>query len=205
MSEAPNDMQQNTGQKRAAAVALVVLVVVIAAALVAYRALVAAQPAQQEVEAEPYAFATDPSGAAPDVTVADTLACRIFDSAGEQVLLGDVMQGRPTVVNVWATWCPYCVDEMADFQAMFERHGDEVQFVMLDVSDSSHEMTEARSYVAEQGYTFPVYYDAAHEFTTLYGVFGLPTTVVLDADGTTLLVQAGRVDSDRMEFTVSEL
>lgn len=44
---------------------------------------------------------------------------------------------KPTVVNFWATWCPYCLREMEAFQSMYERYGDRVNFVMLNVADTS--------------------------------------------------------------------
>ena len=207
MNEDVNRAQQDavTSQKRAALIALLVLVAVVVAALVAYRVLTQAQPSQQANAAEPYAFTAQTGGEGASVSPNEVFACEISTSDNQAMMLADIAKEKPAVVNVWATWCPYCVDEMGYFQALYEKYGDNIQFVMLDACDTAHEATEARNYVADNGYTFPVFYDMRHDFLTLYGIRGLPTTVILSFDGQTLLANAGRIDPDRMDATLAKL
>ena len=113
--------------------------------------------------------------AAPDFTV--------YDAEGNQVALSQ-MQGKPVILNFWATWCGYCVAEMPEFQAVFEEYGDQIHFMMVNVTDGFQEtQSMAQSFIAEQGFAFPVYYDLELSATNAYGVNAMPVTYFIDADG----------------------
>lgn len=73
---------------------------------------------------------------------------------------------------------------MEAFQSMYERYGDRVNFVMLNVADTSGEPDSAQAYVKEEGYTLPIYYDLEHAGSKTYNVSGLPATLVIGADAT---------------------
>ena len=113
---------------------------------------------------------------APDFTV--------VDRDGNEVKLSDFF-GKPIVLNFWASWCGPCRSEMPDFDRVFTELGDEVQFLMVNMTDGSRETLEiAMSFVDESGFTFPVYYDVNYDAAYTYGVSSLPTTYFIAADGT---------------------
>lgn len=141
--------------------------------------------------------ASSATAAAPDVSV--------LDGSDASFKLSEIAQGKPLVVNFWATWCPYCIDEMADYQALYEKYGDRVAFVMLNAADSASEPAAARAYVQENGFTFPVYFDAAHEGVTSYRVNGLPTTVIIAADGSLVQNAPGRIDAAKLDAQLASL
>lgn len=141
--------------------------------------------------------ASSANAVAPDVSV--------FDGSNASLKLSEIAQGKPMVVNFWATWCPYCIDEMADYQALYEKYGDRVAFVMLNAADSLTEPAAARTYVQENGFTFPIYFDTAHEGVTNYRVNGLPTTVVIAADGTLVQNAPGRIDAAKLDAQLASL
>lgn len=129
----------------------------------------------------------------------------VLDGSDASLKLSEIAQGKPLVVNFWATWCPYCIDEMADYQALYEKYGDRVAFVMLNAADSASEPAAARAYVQENGFTFPVYFDAAHEGVTSYRVNGLPTTVIIAADGSLVQNAPGRIDAAKLDAQLASL
>ncbi len=96
-------------------------------------------------------------------------------------------RGRPVVLNFWATWCPPCRAEMPTIQARAEEWGDALLVVGIEVGEPPNEV---QSFVDSFGLTFPVVLDRNGNVSRRYLVQGLPTTVVLDADG---VVQARHV------------
>lgn len=128
----------------------------------------------------------------------------ISDSEGSPVTLGDLAEGKVTVVNVWATWCPYCVDEMQDFQLLYDKYGEKVQFVMLDSADSAREVSDSRDYVADQGFTFPVFFDDGWKVQTFFNVAAYPTTIVIDADGSLLSNRPGRINASSLDAMLAD-
>jgi len=150
----------------------------------ATQATQSAQPAEAE-ETEP---AKQP---APDFTV--------YDVDGNPHKLSD-FRGKPVILNFWATWCGYCKMEMPDFDEKYGAYGDQVQFLMVNVTDGSQETVEkASAYVAEEGYSFPVYYDTGLEAASAYNTSGLPVTYFIDAEGYFVAWQQGMLTADTLQ------
>ncbi len=128
---------------------------------------------------------------APDFTV--------FDSEGNEVHLSGFI-GKPVVVNFWASWCGPCKMEMPDFDAAYAELGDEIHFLMVNMTDNSRETVEvAKSYIEQQGFTFPVYFDTEMDAAITYGVTSLPTTYFIDAEGYAIAQAMGAIDSTTLQ------
>ncbi len=112
---------------------------------------------------------------APDFTV--------YDVDGNPHKLSD-FRGKPVILNFWASWCGPCKSEMPDIEKAYQRYGEEIHFLIVDLTDGYQETVESGSaYIAQQGYTFPVYYDTEMEGAMAYGVSGIPVTYFIDAEG----------------------
>lgn len=205
--DAPSAAPEPKGQKKSAIIAVVVLVVVVALALVAYGALRTSQPTASSESASQYAVSEKSSNASAedDADAQRALALEVVTFDGQDTTLGQVSDGKPIVVNMWATWCPYCVAEMQDYQALYDKYGDDVRFVMLNACDSSREVSLAREYIAENGFTFPVYYDADHQVMSEFGVRAYPTTIILSDTGRVLMNRPGQITYDSMDATLASL
>ena len=127
---------------------------------------------------------------APDFTV--------YDAEGNAVNLSD-LYGKPLVINFWATWCGFCQMHMPLFQQAYEEYGDEINFVMVNMTDGQRDTVEkASGYIAENGYTFPVYYDTDMDAAATYGVRSLPITYFADSDGHLVIYGSGALTEDMM-------
>lgn len=129
---------------------------------------------------------------APDFTV--------FDNDKNPVKLSD-FAGKPVIINFWATWCPYCIDEMPYFEEQYLKNRDEVEFLMIDVVDGDRETVEkGKEFIEKNGFTFPVYYDTGEDKAAyIYEVSSMPTTVFIDAKGELIAYQPGMLSEDNLK------
>lgn len=107
----------------------------------------------------------------------------VLDADGNIVRLSD-MFGKPVVINFWATWCPPCRSELPAFDKLYRQYGNEVSFMMIDLTDGYRETVEGvKRFISENGYTFPVYYDTEGSAAEAYNVSSIPFTVAVGRNG----------------------
>lgn len=137
------------------------------------------------------------TSAAPDFTVEN--------AEGEKVTLAS-FEGKPVILNFWASWCSPCKTEMPDFQAAYDTYGEDIQFMMVNMTDGARETRQSgEDFIKEQGFTFPVFYDVDLEAAYAYYVTSIPTTYFIDAEGNILAAGRGMLDSEALEKGISIL
>ena len=168
-------------EKKRLLIVILLLVLVVAGAALLYRNLGAGSTL-------PPAADPAPSRAAPDFTV--------YDLEGNEVHLSDFV-GKPVVLNFWASSCGFCVQEMPAFQQAYEELGDEVSFVMVNVTDGHWDTPEsANAYIEDSGLTLPFYLDTDLSAAATYGVRGLPATAFISAEGDIIAARSGAMSYD---------
>lgn len=187
---------------------VIVLVVIVGLASITYAILA---PTLQT-----YQLALDP-GASIDQEMVDsagnesegTSATTSFDTPapdfpmmaadGNEVSLAD-FQGRPVVLNFWASTCGPCKRELPAFQAAYEQYGDRIQFIMLDCPDFLGETEErARAFMEESGYDFPLFFDVTTAAQIYYGITSIPQTYLIDASGNIIGYSQGSIDEETLQ------
>lgn len=167
-------------------VTLLALVIIIGGGMLLYRNL------QDDVDLDALT-PTETAGenAAPDFTVTDP--------EGNEVNLSD-FRGQPVVVNFWASWCGPCKSEMPHFQAAYEEYGEDVVFLMVNMSTAFGDtVAEAEAVLTDGGYTFPVYYDTNAECAVNYGVTGIPVSLFINRDGELVSSKVGMMNAADLE------
>lgn len=90
--------------------------------------------------------------------------------------------------------------EMPDFNEKYQELGEEVQFLMINMTDGSRETVEkASAFIEEQGYGFPVFYDTKFHAANAYGANSLPTTFFIDAQGKVTAQAKGAIDGETLQ------
>ena len=173
-------------------ITLLVLVIVIGGAVLLYRNL------GQNIElGDAIPTETAPQDVAPDFTVTD--------AEGNAVKLSD-FRGKGVVLNFWASWCGPCKSEMPHFQTAYEQYGEDVHFLMVNMSSAFGDSPEdANAILTENGYTFPVYYDTLTECAYGYGVTGIPMTFFIDKDGNLVSGKSGMISQADLERRIQTI
>ena len=123
----------------------------------------------------------------------------VYDLEGNEINLSDFF-GKPIIVNFWASWCGPCKMEMPDFDEAYQTYGNDISFLMVNMTDGSRETVEtASSFIEESGYSFPVYYDTNYSAAITYSVSSLPTTYFIDADGNLIAHARGAIDGATLQ------
>ena len=157
-----------------------------------------AEEVPQETEAVPTETGeAPPAEAAPDFTV--------YDREGNACSLSD-FRGQPVILNFWASWCGPCKSEMPDFDDKYLEYGDEIHFMMVNLTDGGGETVESASgYIDSQGYTFPIYFDTDYSAAMAYAVNAVPATYFIDENGSVVAYGVGAMSAEDLQRGIDML
>jgi cytochrome c biogenesis protein CcmG/thiol:disulfide interchange protein DsbE len=109
-------------------------------------------------------------------------AYRAVSASGDSVSL-EALRGRPVLLNVWATWCHPCRDEIPELQRLYERYRDRgLELVGVSVDAVGGE-DAIRDFMRRYGMTYPVWRDPAESVSATFLVIGVPATFLIDRRG----------------------
>jgi len=106
------------------------------------------------------------------------------------VRLGD-LHGQVVVVNFWASWCADCRIEHGAMAAAWDRYRDQ-RVVLLGIAFQDR-ASASRAYVEDMGGDWPQLVDPGDGTALAYGVYGVPETFVIGADGRVAAKRVGAV------------
>jgi thiol-disulfide isomerase/thioredoxin len=112
------------------------------------------------------------------------------------------LRGRPVVVNFFASWCAPCKVEMPDFEKVHKEYADRVLFVGIATQDSAAKVTDV---VKQTGITYAIGLDPDGLLFTKSGGLGMPTTVVLTADGKVADTHTGALDASTLRAKLDKV
>jgi cytochrome c biogenesis protein CcmG, thiol:disulfide interchange protein DsbE len=125
------------------------------------------------------------------------------DLGGQSVSLADV-RGDVVLLNIWATWCEPCREEMPGMERVHQRLGPDglrVVAVSIDAAPGSFDPGGRRGgdivgFAREMGLTFPIWHDPTGQIQRTYRTTGVPESFVIDRSGTIVKKVIGPTDWD---------
>jgi len=103
------------------------------------------------------------------------------DLQGQAIRLSG-LRGQVVLLNLWATWCPPCRDEMPSMERLWQQLRPQ-GFVLLAVSEDEKGAAVVEPFVRQLGLTFPVLLDPEGQVGRSYGVWGYPESFLIDREG----------------------
>ncbi len=113
-------------------------------------------------------------------------------------------RGQVVLVNLWATWCPPCKEEMPALQAFYDKYKAD-GFVIIAINDGDP-TADVMQFVKDYELTFPVWLDPTYIATDrAFHAPNLPTSFVIDRGGTIRLTWVGGINSTLLEKYITPL
>nr|WP_221203670.1 TlpA disulfide reductase family protein [Modestobacter versicolor] len=148
-------------------------------------------PASSELEALDTDLAACPEQSAEPAADSD-LPATVFECFGGGTLDLSRAPGVPTVVNLWASWCPPCREELPVVQQLADASGDQLRVLGVASLDGA---SQTASFAEDAAVTFPSAFDGDGEVMAALGINNLPYTLFLAADGSLAYLHVGGVAS----------
>ena len=122
-------------------------------------------------------LATSSSASPPPAPVAAGFTLDSLSAPGQHITLSQY-QGKPLIVNFWASWCEPCQQETPLLASWYTRQHGHVIIVGLDENDTA---ASALQFARAKGVSYPIGVDPQLAAANAYGVTGLPQTFFLNA------------------------
>lgn len=122
---------------------------------------------------QPLKTVSSESKVAPDFT--------LMNMQGEPVSLSQY-RGKVVILNLWATWCPPCREEMPSMEGLYRKYKDQ-GLVILAVSADENGKKAVSQFLQRTPYSFPILLDSDSVVQNAYGVFRFPESFIIDRNG----------------------
>ncbi len=126
----------------------------------------------------------------------------LVDLAGKSVSLKDYL-GSVVLVNLWATWCPPCQEEMPTLETFYQKYKED-GFTLLAI-DQEETLEVVMPFVKKFGLSFPVWLDEDYQAQRAFNTMNLPSSYVIDRTGRVRLMWIGGISKRNLEKFVPDL
>ena len=111
-------------------------------------------------------------------------------SVNNELITLSELRGQPVIINFWATWCVYCVNEMPYLQEIYEEYNPAGLVLLgVNVGESKAQVT---TFKLENNLTFTFLLDSQRTVDREYAIRGYPTTFFIDRDGIIRAIKIGQ-------------
>lgn len=119
-------------------------------------------------------------------------------------------KGKTIFLNFWGTWCPPCRAEMTDIQKLYEEFDQEGEDALVILGVAAPNLGKEKSedgiktFLEENGYTYPVLMDTEAGLFQTYGITSFPTTIMIDRDGNLFGYATGQLNEETMRSIIQQ-
>ncbi len=114
-------------------------------------------------------------------------------------------QGKPLIINFWATWCGPCREEIPEFIALQKQYSGKVQFVGIAID----EVKDVAAFAKQYAINYPTLIGEANAMELMRKegnqLGGLPFTAIYNAKGERIAIELGRLKKEKLENYLKEL
>jgi cytochrome c-type biogenesis protein len=139
-----------------------------------------------------------PEADLPDARAAATQAVPHYSAVlldGDSVSL-EAQRGSPVLLNIWATWCIPCREEMPLLQKLYEANASRGLRVVGVSVDARGAEDRVRLFRKEFGVTFPIWLDPDERASFIFRAIGVPATYLIDREGRIVWRKLGPIEAD---------
>jgi len=119
----------------------------------------------------------------------------LTDTGGKRHRLAEY-QGRPVVLNYWATWCVPCIQEIPEIAEFQRAHPD---VVVIGIALDAEDVAKTKAFAQKVGHAYPLVLSNDKVEKQFGPVKGLPTTRIFDGSGKLVYDKLGRVTKKSLE------
>jgi cytochrome c biogenesis protein CcmG, thiol:disulfide interchange protein DsbE len=142
-----------------------------------------------------------------DLTGRNAPNFKLINLDGKYVELNKETGNGPILLSFWATWCKPCLEEMAEYNKIYDQYKDK-GFTLLAIStDAEKSVAKVKPYIKSKGYNFIVLLDTNNEVARKYYAQQMPYTVLIDKNGNIVYSHLGYMkgDEQKVEKLISEM
>ncbi|MCF8241537.1 MAG: TlpA family protein disulfide reductase [Melioribacteraceae bacterium] len=115
------------------------------------------------------------------------------------VELNDYIGDGPLLLNFWATWCKPCIEEMKQFQKLYEKYSDQGMKMVAVSVDSERSVSKVKPFIKSRGYTFDVVYDTNGDIARQFYAQSIPYTMIVNKKGEIVYTHSGYMKGDEIK------
>ena len=136
----------------------------------------------------------------------------LYDQYGKKHNIEEY-KGKVVVINFWATWCRYCVQEMPDFEKVYKEFGSNQKDVIIlgvagpkskeNPNNIDVQKDEISQFLKKKNITYPTLMDESGKSFEKYGIRAFPTTFVINKKGYLEGFVSGAINAEQLKQAIN--
>lgn len=132
---------------------------------------------------------------------------KLINLDGKYVELSKEIGKGPILLSFWATWCKPCLEEMVEYNSIYEQYKEKGFNLIAISTDTEKSVAKVKPYIKSKGYEFSVLLDTNNDIARKYYAQQMPYTVLIDKKGNIVYSHLGYMKGDekKVESLIQEL